>query len=186
MADQYLDHESVRARVEQRLAPRIRLLRRRFWLFAHIVIFIATILAIYSGGNHENSPLYFLADTYTMPARSFSGPTGDVINIAAQTFESWQPYPLVTFLSLVWFIVLILHIVNIWAAFGRERLIQREMDREMELEKMRLQLALAGVNGRDIPDVELEKPKRVANLSDDGELVFEDQSARGKTTHRRA
>jgi hypothetical protein len=186
MADQYLDHESVRARVEQRLAPRMRLLRRRFWLFAHIVIFITTMLTIYSGGNHANSPLYFLADTYTIPASSFLGPTGETINIAAQTFESWQPYPLVTFLSLVWFIVLILHIVNIWAAFGRERLIQREMDREMELEKMRLQLALAGANQRNIPDTDLEKPKRVASLSDDGELIFDDESAQPRIVHRRS
>jgi hypothetical protein len=100
------------------------------------VIFIATMLVIYSGGNHSNSPLYLLADTHTIPARIFAGPEGAPINFPAQTFEVWQPYLLVTFLSLVWFVLDILHIVNIWAAFGREQVIQREMDREMELEKM--------------------------------------------------
>src|SRR5687767_6346181 len=121
MSDRYLDHESVRARVEKRLAPRIRLMRRRFWLFAHIVIFIATMLLIYNGNNHASSPLYYLANTFTRPATSFSNASGGLVEIPAQTFEVWQPYPLVTFLSLVWFVLVILHIVNIWAAFGRER-----------------------------------------------------------------
>jgi hypothetical protein len=84
----------------------------------------------------------------------------------------WQPYPLVALLSLIWFVLVILHIINIWAAFGRERVIQHEMDREMELEKLRLQLALGEVHRPDVPDDEREKPKRVAGLSDDGELVL--------------
>jgi hypothetical protein len=186
MSDRYLDHESIRARVEKRLAPRIRLLRRRFWLFAHIVIFVVTMLVIYSGGNHANSPLYFLADTHTIPARVFPSPDGAPINFPAQTFEVWQPYPLVTFLSLVWFVVVVLHIVNIWAAFSRERVIQREMDREMELEKMRLQLALANASEQNAPNAEREKPKRGASLADDGELVFEEEIVQRNAPRRRS
>jgi hypothetical protein len=60
------------------------------------------------------------------------------------------------------------------------------MQREMELEKMRLELELARMNGADDLDRRPEKPKRVARLADDGEMLLEDEAVRRNTNHRRS
>jgi hypothetical protein len=181
VSSNYIDYEAVRDQVQRRLAPRIRLLRRRWWLFAHIAIFLI-IMAFVHVNDHTGS-LFYYSTSGTVAAQSFPGPNGST-TIPEYTYTNWQPYPLATAISAIWFIVLILHVLNIWIAFGRERLIQREMDREIELERMRLQLELAHVTGSSAGDNEVEKPKRLVRLSDDGELLHEE--IRGDTNRRRS
>jgi hypothetical protein len=183
MSSNHIDYEAVRDQVERRLAPRIRLLRRRWWLFAHIAIFL-TIMAFIHVNDHTGS-LFYYSTSGTVATQSFPDPGGGTpITIPEYTYINWQPYPLVSFISAIWFIVLILHVLNIWMAFGRERLIQREMDREIELERMRLQLELAHATGMPADDHTSEKPKRLVRLSDDGELLHEE--IRGNTNRHRS
>jgi hypothetical protein len=52
-------------------------------------------------------------------------------------------------------------------------LIQREMVRKLELEKLRLKLQIAQALGYDAQSL-TEKPKRTTRLTDDGELLPED------------
>ncbi len=177
MSPDPIDYEAVRARVEKRLEPRMRLLRRRAWLFAHILIFVAVMLLIYNTG-HDGS-LFFFSTSHSVPENSFTDiATGAPVIIPGYTYLEWQPYALVSLLSFGWLLLVILHALNVWMAFGRERVIQREMDREMELEKMRLQLELAQAGSAGAIDGESEKPKRGTVLADDGELSFENETVR--------
>ncbi len=87
---------------------------------------------------------------------------------------------------MAWFALIVVHVIITWMAFGRERMIQREVNREMELEKMRLQIELTRARGLDSEPDELEKPKRGVSLTDDGELHFEETPARRRSTNHRS
>ncbi len=156
----------------------MRLLRRRAWLFAHLAVFAIVMILIYSSGSNS---IFYFSTSYTLPGYNVPDPASTVIAIPSQTYQVWQPYASVSLLSWVWLLLLIFHGLTVWMAFARERTVQREIERELELEKMRLQLELARLNKSDVMDSEQEKPKRVTGLSDDGELVLEDQPLRRRT-----
>src|SRR5215218_7146914 len=122
MSETLIDHEAIRARVERRLAPRIHLLQRRARLFIHIFVFLAAMALIYS----TNSPLFHYVENYTIGAYSFPNPEGKLIDMPAQTYQMHQIYPVISALSWIWFLLVIFHILTIWRAFSRERMIQRE------------------------------------------------------------
>ena len=182
MSDNLIDHETVRARVEKRLEPRLKLLRRRAWLIAHFVIFLAGMLIIYS--TEFGKSIFYWSSSYTIPASRFLDADGKPFEIAAQTVWTSQPYPATNLLTVLWFLAIVIYALNLWSAFSRERAIQREVDREMELEKMRMQLELGGAGRASGNEPDAEKPKRVARLSDDGELLYEQESARRGKNHR--
>ena len=94
-----IDHDAVRARAEKRLEPRMRLLRRRALLFAHILIFITAMVLIYSS-HRSASPFFYVESSYVEPARTWIDPmTNQPMTIAGQTYESFQPYASVVLLS---------------------------------------------------------------------------------------
>ncbi len=181
MADSLLDPEAIRARVERRLAPRMRLLWRRAWLFAHLALFAIAMYLIYADAH---TSIFYFSTSYTVPGYTVPNPAGTMITIPSQTFQMRQPYPVVSLLSWVWLLLLIFHGLTVWMAFARERTVQRELERELELEKMKLQLELARLNHSSMMDSAPEKPKRVTGLADDGELVLEDAPASQRTVQQ--
>ena len=82
---------------------------------------------------------------------------------------------------MIWLIALVYYALNLWADFRREGFIQREMNKEAELERLRLSIVLARF-GESVDDPlsqtlqrKSEKPKRTLSLSDDGELIANDE-----------
>src|SRR4051812_23685362 len=109
MSENQIDHEAIRARVEKRLAPRMRLLRKRSWLFAHVIVYLGAMALIYSSNLTNHAPFFFVT-SYATPESSFLDSSGTMITIPSQTYENWQAYPLVTFLSWVWLVLVFWHI----------------------------------------------------------------------------
>jgi len=166
MSENLIDHQAVRARVEQQLAPRFRLLRKRMWLLAHIGLFIMAGIILHSP---YGNPIFFQSIVHDIPGGSyppFPGTT-DPIVIPPSQYTEYVPHFLTSVVAVIRAFLLILHILMYWTAWRRERIIETAMSRELELEKMRLQIELARLNG-ETP--EGEKRKRSLSLSDDGEL----------------
>ena len=83
-------------------------------------------------------------------------------------YEMW---PLVSLLALVWPLALLFHLLFYWSKSRHERMIQKEMGSELELEKIRLQIELE----RARQGLPLEKLKRYYALTDDAELIEDDE-----------
>jgi len=160
-----INYEHVRSKIEARLAPILRLHRRRNWFFAHVVIFMMLNLTFWSW---SSGPGYYSSQEtgyYYLPDGGF-GP---------QTFTVWHQQPLFLAATFCWFLVLIFQAFNIWGAFRREKMIQREIGQEMQLEKLSLMAELSRQQGSIIPEEMLEKPKRGIGLDNDGELFSSDE-----------
>jgi hypothetical protein len=175
------DYDDIRRRAEKRLEPLKRLWRLRLWFFLNVGLAFGAIALINSS---RDSSIFWQVTTET----------GSYVNeITRQTesysFTTYEIYPLVIFIQIVWFFLLIAHAMHIWSAYRHERAIQREVEREtaLELERLRLQVELARYGQRgDLYDADSdpdaqEKVKRTVRLSDDGELL----SAESPQTARR-
>ena len=156
--DDRIDPEQLRAHVIRKLAPQLRLQRQRVVLFLHFALFIAVLVVVNSGPQ----TLPFL---YQGTPETFTGPTG-----FTSTYTDWQMLPFVTALGLLWFGLLVLHAGWVLLNHERERLIRHEMEREYELEKMRLQVDLIRANRSTSDPPSEAKRKRSFHLTDDGEL----------------
>ncbi len=163
ISDQPLDYERIRATVEKRLEPQRRLRQHWLWLILNFILWFILNLVLYS----LQSPLLgfakdILATTYDE--------TGKVLS--SQVLGTmWQAYPLTIAFTALWFFILVVMGINLFAAGRHERRVQQAITHEVELEKMRLQLELERLR-QSTGDV--EKAKRTLKLSDDGELVYDD------------
>lgn len=176
-----IDYQRIRARTEQRIMPLLRLYRRRIWLFGHIVAFLLLNWFMYS--SPWNATFFSTEETSYV---NFDGTSG--------TFTRHFPYSALLLISVIWLIALVYYALNLWADFRREGFIQREMNKEAELERLRLSIVLARF-GESVDDPlsqtlqrKSEKPKRTVSLSDDGELIANDElpdtPLRRNTNHR--
>lgn len=172
MSDYEIDHEIVRAHAEKRLEPRIKLWRRRRWLLVLIVGFVLFTMfvhgpySLYGVLLERMGLLYWDSQLSTFVSKTLIDP---MLWAAA--------------LWIAWGLFIPMYAVSLFLAFGREGAIQREINREMELEKMRLQLQLARIRRGDT-EFDEEKPKHVASLSDDGEILFEEKPTWRNTSRR--
>jgi hypothetical protein len=171
MATERPDYDTIRQRAEKRLEPLKKLRRLRLMFLLNLGLFIGMMFTVYSRAT--NSIFY---QTFTEIY-----PSIDPLTNKEYTYEYTytQPYPLVILISIVWFFLVLAHAIHVWSAYRHERAIQREMEREttLELERLRLQVELAK-SGRlvsDEDDYVAEKSKRTMRLSDDGELLSEEQ-----------
>ncbi len=153
-----LDQDEIRARVQRQLAPQLRMRRQRLLAFAHFVTFVIVNAVFYSYGALVFDVEQTLHPTYDPVLNGFMVPA----------------VPVVFIISLFWLALLVVHIISFFARSGRERLIARATNHELELEKLRLQADIA--RHSDASDASTEKVKRKARLSDDGELIYEDEA----------
>ncbi len=172
MSDFEIDHEVLRARAEKRLQPQVRLWWRRRLLYAMVLGFVLYTIFV-SGPYSVYVQLLVRLRLGVWRDYDFvqTGST-DFIAIAAAIWVLWG-------------LLIPVYALSVILAYGRERAIQREMNREMELETLRLQLELARARGLSSEPDELEKPKRAVSLADDGELHFEETPARRRSTNHR-
>jgi len=161
------DYQRIRAYAEERLKPMLRLRRQRTIWFIHMLIFMVTNFLIYATAD---SPLLFNIQDHQYTDNGAQG-----------WFWTSTPYPLTIIVSLIWFVGLIIHLFSVTVAFRDESAIQREMSKATEFEKLRLSIELARL-GRTVDEPLLqtsqwknEKPKRTVSLTDDGELVANDE-----------
>jgi hypothetical protein len=148
MYDNQIDYERIRARVEQRI-------KRRAKFYKDLVAYISV-----------NFVLWMVWGWPILRGEA-----------------SWQgggtPWPL--FVTFFWGIALVSDAIKAFFDFDRDSAFDREMQREIKRERRR-------VYGSD--DVLFEKPKRsdengekpkrdqTVRLSDDGELIYEDEDQR--------
>ncbi len=178
MYDDLIDHDRVRARVEKRLEPRLSLMRQRNWLLLHIVVFVA--LALLFATSQSNAWLY-AATIHDVPSYNMTDPmTQQVVVMQGFTYTTYEPYLLVSLMTLIWPIVLLFHLLRYWSRSRRERIIEKEMGRELELETIRLQIELE----RARQGISAEKVKRDYGFGDDVEIV-DDEDAGYKTSRLR-
>ena len=163
-----IDYQRIRARTEQRIMPLLRLQRRRTWLLFHTAFFVMLNLVIYS----VETPVTFVREDMVI-SYTDSGATAMI--------HSTHPYIAIILLSLMWMFLLIANFMVVSMAIRRENVIQREMNKEAELERLRLSIVLARF-GESVDDPlsqtlqrKSEKPKRTVSLTDDGELIANDE-----------
>ncbi len=157
--DDRIDPEQLRAHVIKKLEPQLRLQRQKLVFLLNIALFATFEILIYV--NQPQSP-FWLRSTHAYT--DFNG--------VPATYTDYQVAPLVTTLGLLWFGLLVVHAGWVFLNHARERLIRREVEREYELEKMRLQVELIRANRSSPPDSYTEeKRKRSLHLADDGELA---------------
>ena len=159
--DDRIDPEQLRAHVIRKLRPQLRLQRQRIVLFLNVILFVTIQVLLNTGP--RSAPFYIAVP------ESFTDLAGHV-----DTFTDWQMSTAVAALGLLWFGLLVVYAG--WVLFNhqRERLIRQEIEREYELEKMRLQVELIRAN-RSAPDPQSDaKRKRSFHLTDDGELPTEE------------
>ncbi|MHB8628965.1 MAG: hypothetical protein ACYDBJ_19655 [Aggregatilineales bacterium] len=157
--DDRIDPQELRARVLRRIEPQLRLQRQKAILIVHIVLFIATLIFVMSGP--QQGPFWLSIQS------SYTDPSGVI-----RFYPEYQIAPLVSALGLLWYGLLMVHAGWVFLNHARERLIRREVEREYELEKMRLQVELIRANRSSPPDpYSEEKRKRSLRLADDGELA---------------
>jgi hypothetical protein len=168
------DDDAIRARVEKRLAPLKKLRRLRLWLLLNVGMFLSFLVV--SQSYRPDSSIFW--EVLQKTGTHFSSTTQKWEDY---TYASYQPYPLVVFILVAWFALVVIHAIQVWAAFRHEGAIRREMEREtnLELERLRLQVELAknqrlARGDEDDEAVPLEKIKRAARLGDDGELLSEE------------
>src|SRR5262249_3628747 len=139
-----------------------------------IAIFI--VVGLIFAGFYGN-PTFYSAVTHSFPARSWTDPvTKQIITNAVSSYYTYSPYFLVSLVTFMWPVLLIFYMLTYLTASRRERIIERAMERELDLEKMRLQVELAQAQN-DMGIDTHEKLKRTVSLSDDGELVFDEDSS---------
>lgn len=168
------DYETIRQRVEKRLEPQKKLRRMWLWFFANVGLFVG-YLALLSADPNNSIFVKVIKETGTY----FDPATNKTETL---TYTSYQTYPLVVLISVVWFFLLLAHFIQVISAYRHERRIQREVEREMnlEMERLRLQVELLKHGRGDAVDDDLyaaEKAKRTIQLSDDGELITEEPRA---------
>ena len=166
MNDEPSDYQRIRAYAEERLKPMLRLQRQRSMWFVHMLTFMVINFLVYATAD---SPVLFNIQDHHF-----------TVNGAQEWFWTSTPYPLTVIVSLVWFVVLIVHLLNVTVAFRNEGAIQREMNKATELENLHLSIELARLRGSAEPlsqtsQRKSEKPKRTVTLSDDGELIANDE-----------
>ena len=140
------DYEQIRARTERRLSPMLKLHRRRTRLAVQFVIFCSFLLL--------NGLLYLSLQDHSL---------------AMAFLDEYRWYMIFMVIWPVWLLALIIIAINLGLAFRREGFIQREMSREIDLERLRL------LREPSQADQFSEKPKRMVSLSDDGELIENDE-----------
>ncbi len=165
------DYDTLRARVEKRLAPMNKLRRLRLWLFLNLGMFIGFM--VLQSSSPDNS---IFVKVIQNSGTWFNPTTGQT---ETWTGTGYQTYPLVIFISVVWFFLIIAHAIHIWSANRHERAIQREMERETNLELERLRLQVEMMRSERLTHADeaytTEKAKRALQLGDDGELLPEDK-----------
>ncbi len=155
-SDRPLDYDELRARALKRIAPQMHVRRLRLLFLLNVFAFVVVNLL---GFSVSGSP--FL-EMLQRTAQDFNG--------TSFTYTYPQPYPLAIAFAAGWFIFLIGQFLWVQMVAGREKLVPREMEREIELERKRLDLELLRAHAGPAGD-EPEKAKRMIRLSDDGELL---------------
>jgi len=161
------DYHRIRAYAEERLKPMLRLQRQRALLFFNVLMFLVVNALVYS---QSDNPIF-----WNIQQRQFSDYNGVI-----QTYTTVTPYNSVIAASLIWFVLLIIHAFSVTVAFRHEGAIQRQMNKEAELEKLYLSIELARLGGTAEPLSQTsqrvsEKLKRTVSLTDDGELIANDE-----------
>ena len=181
MSDHLTDYQRVRAHVEARLAPMLRLHRQRMWLFVHIFTFLILNVVLWGW---TDGPGY-----YTYQAQYIDGYNSVTNTPTFNYYTAHAQQGLALLFSIIWFLLLVFHGFSLWSAFRRERLIQRQIDHELELERLRLMTQLSQrpethdtANGAFDNQ---EKPKRRMALGDDGELIADDDLRQSVTSTAR-
>lgn len=172
MYNDLTDHDRVRARVEKRLEPRLSLMRQRNWLLIHIAL---VIVFLFLFATSQTNPWLYASISHDVPAYNMIDPmTQQVMVIQGYTYTTYEPYLLVSLIALLWPVLLLTHLLRHWGRSRRERLIEKEMGSEREMEMIRLQIELERVR-QGIP---VEKSKRDYGLADNIEIIEDDDSSR--------
>jgi len=138
-----IDYQRIRARTERRLSPMLKLHRRRTLFVVYIVL--GCLFLLLNGLIYETLSKQF----------------------SPETVQNW--YAAVMIGSMLWLTSVIIIAIGLALAFRREGFIQREMSREIDLERLRL------LREPSQAEWNSEKPKRAVSLADDGELIASDE-----------
>jgi hypothetical protein len=101
---------------------------------------------------------------------------------SATGYSHWTPSGIAMSITLGWMVLIFVHILWFVAAYFNERRIRKEIKQETQmaydLERMRLQVELAQAQRG-------EKAKRGLQISDEGEIMMEEELPTRHESHRR-
>lgn len=184
MSDKALNYDLIRGRVLKRY-DEFRKIRARVGRLAVYFVFVSVAASLTTGAAVRENPLfgYMVHNEAQVYVNNGPGGTGEIFTYPA--YDHFIAYPLVgTILGLAIGLVF-LYGVSVFLAYLRERRIQHEISKEIELEKIRLNIMYTRERQRgqrqpitesiaDSLHFPAEKTKRQVELSDEGELIIDD------------
>ena len=159
----HVDYEKIRNRILTRRAP-YRPTRKKLERFIiYLIVFLIGHSSIFGIGSYDN-PVIGVTQHYAQST---------LIDYNMYANIKIIRYPLVLGVYYLAGLFLFLYIVSaLWACL-EELSIQREIRKEADLERMRLEIMWRRERRRDALGTPAEKPKRSVTLSDDGELLYD-------------